>query len=341
MEQKSDNEYWQMVPKCLLGIRKTGNICMEFVSDDSIMYPCGIYMVLHKITTNSKQYMALEKSEKIFSIFILIEKKLIVLEERASDNKLILHFLDIESFIKIKSILTNFNAPIVDIKFSFDGSRMLLQNEKNMWPLSFWLYDKSRLVCSTNVIDHKIKPKHSVEEISFYPNSKNKVVVLGRFIFISYSIIDDNFIVDWEIRNTEFLLCHVWISSKELFLGNNEGQISAFDVENCHYDTTYLLPTEKYPNGHVIQLIMSKEKIGSIISFQKSDKRDELDDYISQKNLPVINTFVKFSRGIICLVDKKKIYFYKKDDGTFVRFHLVELPSLQNQLGKNITSLKF
>ncbi len=35
-----------------------------------------------------------------------------------------------------------------------------------------------------------------------------------------------------------------------------------------------------------------------------------------------------FSKGFICLADKKKIYFYKKNDKLFARIHLIEIPSL-------------
>jgi hypothetical protein len=37
---------------------------------------------------------------------------------------------------------------------------------------------------------------------------------------------------------------------------------------------------------------------------------------------------MRFSKGFICLADKKKIYFYKKNDILITRIHLIEIPSL-------------
>ena len=338
-ELKTENE-WQMSPKFLFGIRKTSNICMDFVSDDTIMYPCGIYMVYHKIPSNSKNYVALEKTEKIRSIFIFIEKELIVVEESNNESKTSINFLDIVTSTKIKSIQTNFNSSIIDMKFSNDGSRFIIQNEME---LSCWLYEKARMVCWTSVVDHKIKPRHNVKEISFYPNNKQRVIVIGNYIFTSYSIIDDAFVIDWEILHTDDFMCHLWISSKEIILGNIAGQISVFNVENCNYDSTYFLPTDAYPEGFQIaekQLSMYKVIKDHQISFQIDDSvKSEQRDYLFQKNLPIVNNFVQYSHGFICLVDKKRIYFYKKDDSCFIRSHLIDLESHLNFISKRTNEL--
>ena len=193
MERKKiKDEFWQLMPKYLMGRRKTVNNCLDFVTNDTIIYPCGIYMVFNNILSNSKNYIPLEKSENVSTIFVFIEKKIIILEERfITENKINLHFLDILNGLRIKSITNQNCSQIIDLKFSFDGNRFLLQNDHQL--LSYWSFDKSRLICSTSIFDVKIKPNHNVKEISFYPNNKNKVVVVGTFIFKSYLIIDDHF----------------------------------------------------------------------------------------------------------------------------------------------------
>jgi WD40 repeat protein len=223
-KKKLKNEFWQMMPKHLLGRRKTDKNCLEFITNDIIIYPCGIYMVFNNILSNSKSFIPLEKSENISSLFVFIEKKIIILEEKlAIDNRVNLHFLDIQSGARIKSISIQNCSLIIDLKFSFDGNRFLLQNDEQA--LSFWSFDKSRMICSTNIVDIKIKPSHKVKEISFHPNNKNKVVVIGTFIFKCYLIIDDRFVIDWEIQHTENFTSHTWISNKDIVLGNKKNNI--------------------------------------------------------------------------------------------------------------------
>ena len=318
-----DDEYWQMMPKYLLGFRKTINNCLEFVTNEIITYSCGIYMLFNNISKNSKNCIPLERSENISSIFVFIEKKVIVLEERLLlENRSNLIFLDIQNATRIKSISIQNVYPIMNFKFSHDGSRFIIQNDAQ-W-LTYWVYDKSRLICSVNIVDNKIKPNYCVKEISFYPRSKNRILAVGVYVFVSYSVIDDNFVIDWEILHTEVYLCHSWINSKEILLGNNIGQILIFNTETCNYESTYNLPSERYPEGLVVTEQARKVKKNHLINCQAID--DE-----SFKNLPTVDGILSFSRGFICLVDKKKIYFYKKFDSLFNRTHLIELPVIKER----------
>lgn len=311
----NSKQTWELLPRRILGIKKYNGYEFEFLSDNIIVYPTGYYLAVYNIKEDTAKYIPLGSEFNISNNFILLKHKKVALEQYIDERAANIVFLNIEDGKVLKTISNIEHNHIWKLKLSPNG-KTFITCLKDTWTLNLWLYDNLELCDSVILFDPQIYPYKTINEILYYPNDDNKLLVYGRSVLDSYSIINERFKLDWSIAYPGNILSHAWISDTHLIVGNDAGELSTINTDKQLYESSFSVSiTSKSIYDSLLDedLLHTVKDLNSYVEIENSCEK-RIDSFFKNLKKVEIRSIIKFSAGFICLINKNDLYVYKQND---------------------------
>jgi hypothetical protein len=267
------------------------------------------------LISKRKTLVKLEFENKINMVYFCIKQGIVIIEELLNNNNICLHFYNLITGEQLNCFEENviLSSMIVDIKLSIDASRMLIQCANKKWTLSMWSFENKKQLCTTNVIEDEYHSGYTVNGISFYPNDKNKILVIGMCTLITYKIANKRFFIDWKTVLVGNLLSHAWLNSNDVLIGDDAGRILFFNVFIKNF------------NNDISKTSAYQEPLNSQTKSVNKPTR-QVDEFCSQLNELKINKLLRLKNGFLCLVENRYIYIYEKNGSEYDTRCSIKIP---------------
>eukprot|EP01135_Chromosphaera_perkinsii_P004015 Nk52_evm28s266 gene=Nk52_evmTU28s266 len=218
----------QLQPNHAYGFKGDVKDNISFLDEHFVIYPVGSNLVMYNVDQKSQKFLqGAEKREGMTAMTVSPSRRYVAIAERG--DRPTVTICDLQSNRK-KKVLTNPDAlsnQYVSMAFSSDSKFLVTQGGSPDWILTFWLWEKSKVLAS---IKSSNQHNAQVHEVRFNPQDNTQLCVVGNGIFKLYRFSEGN-LKQFAFQKLEpqSYLCQSWISEERVLVGTDTSKLLLFE----------------------------------------------------------------------------------------------------------------
>jgi hypothetical protein len=280
----------QFRPEIFFGITIPKKFQVKFLEDDkTIVYPVGGHLCFYDVIREKTKYILLDRQLNINGFFTFNNLKYLIFEEKNVLGSRISFFDKNSNKLEQKSICLDGDAELIDLTASGDGIKCAIVFKNPEWKLSVWCLENFNLVSEIKVF--VTSPfKKTINQVSFYPNSNDNLLLLGNSVLTSFVIKNEFLINKWNFELGSNYISHLWLNDLRILLGDDSGKIIIFNANLVEIENIINLASDFQNEKDLLSKFNQNNE--DKCNIQKTSLENEDDtDLLNVKNNPSAMSF--------------------------------------------------
>uniref|UniRef100_T1J5P9 WD repeat-containing protein 55 homolog n=1 Tax=Strigamia maritima TaxID=126957 RepID=T1J5P9_STRMM len=285
--------------KYIFGVKDDIKSNVHFIDDHTLVYPSGINVVVYHIDHRTQNFIPPHpKGRGMTCLAVGPDRTRLAIAEKG-EQRAIINIYDPMTRRRLKTLVSSEAQckEYVSMAFASDGKHFIAQGGAPDWILTFWLWEKNRLlgtICSSNL--QTLQP---VKEVIFHPFDHLVVCAIGPGVFRCMKFSEGSFKYGPvpKADGITFTCAH-WVNEDRIIAGTDSGEIILID----HFEVKSVIVVQK-----MVRVDANQEEMRN-----RGDKLEELPEYqILPLNSPV-NFIQSYTKGLFVSCGSGCVYFFEK-----------------------------
>jgi WD40 repeat protein len=171
--------------KHVFGLKPTVNSGLNFLDDQTVIYPAGSNLVFYNHENKSQRFIHLsDKSDAMSATAISPNKRWLAVAETGKKPQIVIHELTTFRKRKVLQCPPEIECKeIISMSFSGDAKYLVTQSNGPDWMLTFWSWEKGKVLASIRTTNPPEK------NLNLMSKDQQKDSTLGQVVYQWYNTI--------------------------------------------------------------------------------------------------------------------------------------------------------